>query len=114
VRTAIEDHVGEEFGLVNLTSVGAGDSDSDWHFFFNQIRQVVVGAITRGGLLTQIPGFVRPGYASIDEEEVHFVLFRVSDLGKLETPCCRFIVVLIQDKQKISHASSPHLCSRQS
>jgi xanthine/CO dehydrogenase XdhC/CoxF family maturation factor len=45
---AIQDHVGKEFFLVNLTSIGAGSSDANGHLVFDQVGQVVIGAITGG------------------------------------------------------------------
>ena len=51
----VEHHVGEEFRLVQLTSIGTRNSDSNGDFIFDQIRQIIIGAIARDGLDIEIP-----------------------------------------------------------
>ena len=53
--TPVQNHVGEKFGLVNLTILGAGDSDPDGHGLFHQIGEIVTGGIPGNGLLVQVP-----------------------------------------------------------
>jgi hypothetical protein len=86
MRTAVQSHVREEFGLVNLTGVGAGNSDPDWYPVFNQIGQIIIRAVTRGGLFIQIPVFVGPGDAPIDKKHIRLVPFGMGDFRELETP----------------------------
>jgi hypothetical protein len=56
----IHGHVRVKFGLVNLTSVGAGNSDANGDFVFNQIRQKIIRAIAGSCLFGQIPRRIRP------------------------------------------------------
>jgi hypothetical protein len=46
MRSAVQDHIGKEFGLVQLTGLGTGDSDPDGDLVFNQIRQIIIGTIS--------------------------------------------------------------------
>ena len=92
--SAIKHHVREEFRLVNLTSLGAGNSDPYGHFFFNQVGQIVVGAVAGRCLLIKVPGFVRPRYSPVNEEKIYPVFFCVGNLCELETSCCRFDLIL--------------------
>jgi hypothetical protein len=46
--SAIQDHVGQEFFLVDLTSIGTRNSDANRHLVFDQVGQVVIRAITGG------------------------------------------------------------------
>jgi hypothetical protein len=107
VWTSIKHHVREELGLVNLTSVGTGNSDSDGDFILDQIRQIIIGTITCHGLYVKIPGPVRPGYPAVDKEYIDIVPFCMGDFSKLETPGSRLIFILAQNKKKIRH-SHPH------
>jgi hypothetical protein len=51
----IKKHVGEEFRLINLTSLGTGDSDPDRNFLFNKVSQIIVWTIPGDGLDVEIP-----------------------------------------------------------
>ena len=75
VRSPIEDHVVEKPSLVNLTSLGAGDSDPNRDFILHEIRKEVIGAVASDGFLVHVPCLVRPRHPSVDEEEVHRVPF---------------------------------------
>ena len=46
VPASVKNHVRKKMSLVNLTSIGTGDSDTDGHFVFHQIWQVVIWTIT--------------------------------------------------------------------
>jgi hypothetical protein len=100
---AVEQHIGKKLGLVNLTSLGTGDSNPNGDFLFNEIGQVVVGTVTGDRLLSEVPGLVCPGHSTVDEEQIHLVALGVSDLCKLKTSCRCIVVVFAQDEQKISH-----------
>jgi len=56
----IHRHVGVKFCLVNLTSLGAGNSDANGDFVFNQIGQKIIRAIAGSCLCGQIPRRIRP------------------------------------------------------
>ena len=47
---SIKPHIRIEFRLVDPTSIRARSADSYGYFLFDQIRQVIIGAITRNGL----------------------------------------------------------------
>jgi hypothetical protein len=64
----IQHHIGEELGLVDLTSLGAGNSDSYRDFLLHQIRKIVVGTVTRRGLCIEISGLVRPRYSPVNKK----------------------------------------------
>ena len=55
MRPTIEKHVGEEVRLINLTSLGTGDSDSDRDFLLNKVSQIIVWTIPGNGLDMEIP-----------------------------------------------------------
>jgi hypothetical protein len=89
MRSSIQSHIGEEFGLVNLTSLRTGDSNADGNLVFNQIRQIVAGTVTGGGLTVQISFRVYPFDAVIDEKYIRFVPFGMRNHGKWKAPRCR-------------------------
>jgi hypothetical protein len=91
--TAIQSHVGEKFGLVNLTGVCAGNSDPDGDLVFNQIGQILVRAVTGGRLFIQISVFIGPGDTPIDKKHIRIVPFGMGDFSKLKTSGCCLIVV---------------------
>ena len=81
MRTAVQQHIMEEFRLVNLTSIGTGNSDPDGDFLLDEIRQEVVRAITRDGLYAEIPGLVRPGNPAVGQKHVDIMTLGMGDLG---------------------------------
>jgi hypothetical protein len=103
VRRSVKQHIGKEFGLVDLTSLGARNSDSDGDLLFDQIRQIVVGTVPGSRLDAEIAGFVCPGHAVVNEENVDLMFLGVCDLGELKTSRRRLIVVLAQNEKKICH-----------
>jgi hypothetical protein len=107
--TTIQLHVREELRFIHFAILGAGSAQANQHFVFDKVGQVIIGAIPGGGLLVEVPGLVRPGHSPIDEEEIHLMTFRMSDLCELKAPRCSFIVILAQDEQEISHATPPLL-----
>jgi hypothetical protein len=107
MRAAVQDHVGEELRLVNLTSFDAGNSDPDGHFIFDKIGQVVVGTVPGKGFYGHVARFVGPGDSAVDKKQVHIVRLRVSNLCKLKTPGRLLVVILAQNKQEIGHFDSP-------
>jgi hypothetical protein len=94
VGAAVEDHVAEEIVLVNLTSLGAGNSDPDGDLVFHQIVQVVVWAVSGGSFDREVPCLVGPQHAAVDKENVYGVPLFPGNLGELKTPRRLFVVVL--------------------
>jgi hypothetical protein len=95
---SIQHHVREEFGLVNLTGLGARNSDSDGHLVVDQIRQIIVGTVSGFGLNAEISLGISPMNAIVDEKQVRLMSFGMGNLGKLETSCGRLVVILAQNK----------------
>jgi hypothetical protein len=100
---AVQAHIGEKIGFVNLTILGAGNSDAGGHFLVHQGGEIIGGAIPGGGLAAQIPPLIGPQHAVVDEEEINPVALGVGDLGQLKAPGRRGVVVFAQDEQEISH-----------
>jgi len=103
MRTAVQDHIGKEFGLVHLTGLGAGDSDPDGDLLFHQIGQVVVGTVSGRCLYGHISRGIGPLDAVIDKEEMDLVPFGMGDLAELKASGGLLDLVLTQDKQKFGH-----------
>jgi hypothetical protein len=108
VGSAIEGHVCKKVLLVNLTSRGAWNSNADGDMIFYQVRQIIIGAITGGGLDVQGPFGIGPVNAVVDKKHIRLVPFGMSNLGKLEAPRCGLIVFRAQNKQKIRHGYPPY------
>jgi hypothetical protein len=68
MRPPVEDHVGEKIFLVNLTSIGARNSDTDGNLAFDQKGQIIIGAITGLRADGQIPTLVGPHHAIVNQE----------------------------------------------
>jgi hypothetical protein len=83
---SIQNHIGEEFGLIHLTGLGAGNSDPDRNFILHQIGQVVIGAIPRGCFDGQISAGIGPFHTIVNKKEIHLMPFGMGDLAKLKTP----------------------------
>jgi hypothetical protein len=94
--TAIKDHVREKFRLVNLTSLGTGDSDANRDFVFHKIGQVIIGAIAGGGFLGNVPFVVGPKNAIIYQKKVDRMTLGVGDLSELKASC-RFLFVILAE-----------------
>jgi hypothetical protein len=103
VRPTVESHIVVKFRFIQLAVLGAGSAYSDFHLFFHQVGQVVIGAIAGGCFDAQVPGGIGPHDAAVNEEQIDFVSFGVGDFGELKTPRCCLIVIFAQYKQKISH-----------
>jgi hypothetical protein len=71
----VKEHVREEVFFVNLTSFGAGDSNSNRNLFFDQIRKVVIRAVPRRCFYGQVPFRIGPGNPAIDEKHIGLVPF---------------------------------------
>jgi hypothetical protein len=52
----VEKHVGEKVRLINLTSLGTGDSDSNRDFLLHQVSQIIVWTISGNGFAVEVPG----------------------------------------------------------
>jgi len=85
MRSAVEQHIGMEFGLVQFPVFGTGRADPCLDLVFHQIGQVVVGAIPGIGLLTAVLVLYSPFDSAIDEEQIDFMPLGMGDLGELET-----------------------------
>jgi hypothetical protein len=107
VRPAIQGHVVKEFRFIEVAVPGTGSTDAYWNFILDEVRQMIARAISSYGLDTEVSLLVRPQNSSVYEKEVHSMSFGSSDLGKLETPGSRFVVVFAQDKQKTRHSLPP-------
>jgi hypothetical protein len=75
MRTAVKNHIGKKFGLVNLTIFRAGDSDTRRDFIFYKIRQIVIRAVSGSGFLGEISLLVRPQDAPVYQKEVDKMSF---------------------------------------
>jgi len=83
---AIHHHIGKELCLVNLTGLGARNSDPDGYLVLHQVRQIVVGAIAGPGLCIHVPARIRPHHSVINKENINRMSLGVGDLGELKTP----------------------------
>ena len=54
---AVQHHVREKVGVVNLTSLGAGNSNANWNLIFHQVGEIIIGAV---------PGFCFNGHIPFD------------------------------------------------
>ena len=70
VRPPVQNHVGEKFGLVNLTRLDAGNSHPDRHVVFHQIGKIVIGAIAGAGFFIEMPCFVGPHDPAVNKKNV--------------------------------------------
>jgi hypothetical protein len=57
---AVQQHVGEKFGLVNLTGICTRRSDPDGYVFFQEVRKIVIRTISGNGFFLEFPSFVGP------------------------------------------------------
>jgi hypothetical protein len=104
VGATVQNHVGKEVLLVNLTSLGAGDSDTDGHLVLHQIRQVVIGAIAGWGLCVEVAALIGPEHPLVNKKDVDAVPLLVGNLGELETTRRRLNVITTQNKKKLTHS----------
>jgi hypothetical protein len=109
VGPAVQHHVGEESALVNLTRLGAGNSDTDGNIVLHQIPKVVIGTITGGCFDGKITARIRPHDAAVNEKQIYRVPFFMGDFGELKTAGCFFAFILAQYKEKIRH-DGLHYC----
>jgi hypothetical protein len=86
------------FFLVNLTSFGTRDSNSNRDFVFNQIGKIIIRAITRRCFYIQIPLGIRPANPAVDKKEIRFVPLGVGNFGELETPGSGLVIIATQNK----------------
>jgi hypothetical protein len=88
MRGAVQQHVGEKIGLVNLTSSGTGRSDPNGDFILLKIRKIVFRAIASYRFFREIAGIIGPLRTILDKKNVYLVSFFVGELGELKTSCC--------------------------
>jgi hypothetical protein len=103
MRSPIQNHVGEKFGLVHLTGLGTGDSDPDRDFMLNQIGQVIIWTVSGNRFTGQVSAGIGPFDAVVDKKNIHLMSLGMRYFPKLETTGRLFHLILAQDKQKISH-----------
>jgi hypothetical protein len=101
VRSAVQAHIGEEIGLVNLTGLGARGSDADGDFVLYQVRQIIPRAVPGAGFDAEIPVLTGPHHPAIDEKDGDGITLGMSKFGKLKAPGGRSIVIAAQGEQKI-------------
>ena len=87
MRSAVQDHIGKEFGLVHLTGLGTGDSDPDGDLIFHQIGKIIIRTIPGYGFDGHVPAGIGPFYPIIDEKQIDLVTFGMGDLTELKTSC---------------------------
>lgn len=107
VRPPIQRHVGEKLGLIEPPVFGARRTDSDLHLMLHQIRDMVVGTVSGGGLYGQIPCLVRPHDAAIYKEEIYRMALGMGDFCKLKTSGRSLVIVFAQNEQEIGHTIPP-------
>ena len=73
--STIEQHIGKELGLVNLTSIRARRSNPYRDLVFNQIGKIIIRTISGYGLFFEIPRVVGPQRAILNEKYVNVVSF---------------------------------------
>jgi hypothetical protein len=71
--TGVHRHIVIKFGLVNLTSVGAGNSDTNGNFVFDQIGQKIIGTVSGRCVFGHIPGRIRPHDTVFNKKNVHLM-----------------------------------------
>ncbi|MGB5424743.1 MAG: hypothetical protein WBN03_21430 [Desulfobacterales bacterium] len=83
----VQQHVGEKFGLVNLTGICTRRSDPDGNVVFQEVRKIVIRTIPGNGLFLEIPSFVGSQRTVLDKEDIDLVPFFVCEFGELKTSC---------------------------
>jgi hypothetical protein len=103
MRCTVENHIGKEIGLVNLTGFGARQSDPDHDFIFLKIREIVLRAIPGDCLLGEVSRPVGPQRAVFDKKDVDLVAFLMGHFCKLETPRRQVDVIFAESVDKFCH-----------
>jgi hypothetical protein len=75
MRATGQNHVGEKLGLVNLTSLCAGDSNPDRDFVFHKIGKIITGTVSGFGFFLKISCGIRPHDTIVDEKQIYLVPF---------------------------------------
>jgi len=101
MRGAVHQHIGEEVGLVHLTSLGARGSDANRDFVFHQVCQMIARTVPGVCFDAEIPVFIRPRHAIINEKDIDSMTFGMGDSGEMKTSGGRSIVIPAQGKQKV-------------
>jgi hypothetical protein len=105
--STVEQHIGKELGLVNLTGICARRSDPDGNFVFQEVREIVVRAVPGNGFFLEIPSFVGPQCAVLDKENIDLVTLFVCELGELKTSCRQVDVIFTECVDEICHLNPP-------
>jgi hypothetical protein len=103
MRPTVQLHIGKKIGLIELAVFGAWRADASFDFIVDQVRQIVLRAVTRGGFDGQVACFVGPGDPAIDKEQIDLMPFTMGDFRKLETSGGGLVVILAQYKQEFCH-----------
>jgi hypothetical protein len=98
MRAAIEHHVRKEVLLVNLTSFGTRNSNSNRNFVLDQIRKIIIRAITRRCFYIEIPFGIGPVNPAVDKKDIRFVPPGVGNLSELEAPGSGLVIIATQNK----------------
>jgi hypothetical protein len=85
MRSAVQDHIRKEFGLVHLTGLGTGDSNPDGNLVFHQIGQIIIRAVPRCGFDGHVLRGVSPFHPVINEKDIYLMPFGMSDFSELKT-----------------------------
>jgi hypothetical protein len=96
-------HVGEEFGFVHTAIFRTGRAYADFDLVFHQVGQVVVGAVSGDGLDAEVPVFVSPRHAIVNEKHIHMMALGMGNLRELTAAGQGFVVILAEYEQKIGH-----------
>ena len=75
--SAVEQHIGKELGLVNLTGICAWRSNSYRDLVFHQIGEIIIRTISGYGLFFEVPRVVGPQRAILNEKYVNVMSFLV-------------------------------------
>jgi hypothetical protein len=103
MRGAVQQHVGEKVGLVNLTGICARRSDPDGNVVFQEVRKIVIRTIPGNGFFIEIQSFVGPSCTFLDKENIDLVPLFVCELGELKTSCSQVDVVFAECVDEICH-----------
>ena len=71
----IKKHVRKEAFLVNLTRLGARNSNANGDLVLDQVGQIIIRAISGGRVNIQISSGISPIHAIVDEKQIRLVSF---------------------------------------
>lgn len=71
----IEEHVRKEFFLVNLTILGTRNSNANGDLVLDQVRQIIIRAISGCRVDIQISCGISPIHTIVDKKQIRLVSF---------------------------------------